>query len=156
MSSGAYGLDLAEVSKAHAPQVLDAPAAPGATNQKNEKALHSPDDSSQSQSRKESLTDDDGKEYPTPEEITTLRRVRGPVPWSSYTIAFVELCERFGYYGTTAVCGYHSVQLNMPRTDIKSQSSISFSRNYPRVHRPVPPQMVNPVHWAWVNEHPLV
>ncbi|KAL8880512.1 MAG: hypothetical protein Q9192_007998, partial [Flavoplaca navasiana] len=103
MSSGAYGLDLAEVSKAHAPQVLDVPAAPGATTEKNEKALHSPDDSSQSRSRKESLTDDDGKEYPTAEEITTLRRVRGPVPWSSYTIAFVELCERFGYYGTTAV-----------------------------------------------------
>lgn len=111
MSSGAYGLDLAEVSKAHAPQILDVPAAPGATNEKNEKALHSPDDSSQSQSRKESLTDDDGKEYPTPEEITNLRRVRGPVPWSSYTIGFVELCERFGYYGTTAVCRRYPVQL---------------------------------------------
>lgn len=34
----------------------------------------------------------------------TLRRVSGQVPWTAYTIAFVELCERFSYYGTTAVC----------------------------------------------------
>lgn len=33
----------------------------------------------------------------------TLRRVSGQVPWTAYTIAFVELCERFSYYGTTAV-----------------------------------------------------
>ena len=43
-------------------------------------------------------------EYPTEEELRTLRRVSGQIPWSAYTIAFVELCERFSYYGTTAVC----------------------------------------------------
>ncbi|KAL8811204.1 MAG: hypothetical protein Q9200_001987 [Gallowayella weberi] len=101
--SGAYGLDLAEVSKSNAPQVLDVPAAPGPINEKNEKALYVPDDSSQSQSRKESLTDLDGKEYPTAEEVDTLRRVCGTIPWSAYTIAFIELCERFSYYGTTIV-----------------------------------------------------
>jgi len=42
-------------------------------------------------------------EYPTEEELRTLRRVSGQIPWSAYTIAFVELCERFSYYGTTAV-----------------------------------------------------
>lgn len=41
---------------------------------------------------------------PTAEELATLHRVSGPIPWSAYTIAFVELCERFGYYGTTVVC----------------------------------------------------
>lgn len=41
---------------------------------------------------------------PTAEELQTLRRVSGKVPWTAYTVAFVELCERFSYYGTTAVC----------------------------------------------------
>ncbi|KAF2828948.1 PTR2-domain-containing protein [Ophiobolus disseminans] len=38
-------------------------------------------------------------EEPTAEELVTLRRVSGKIPWTAYTIAFVELCERFGYYG---------------------------------------------------------
>jgi POT family proton-dependent oligopeptide transporter len=45
-------------------------------------------------------------EFPTEEELATLRRVSGQIPWSAYTIAFVELCERFSYYGSTAVCSY--------------------------------------------------
>ncbi|KAF3908068.1 hypothetical protein ABW21_db0204421 [Orbilia brochopaga] len=40
---------------------------------------------------------------PTEEELNTLRRVAGKVPWTAYTIAFVELCERFSYYGVTQV-----------------------------------------------------
>ncbi|PYH39769.1 putative MFS peptide transporter [Aspergillus neoniger CBS 115656] len=46
---------------------------------------------------------DDGREYPTEEEERTLRRVSDTVSWTAYTVAFVELCERFSYYGTTAV-----------------------------------------------------
>ncbi|KAH7088694.1 POT family-domain-containing protein [Paraphoma chrysanthemicola] len=38
-------------------------------------------------------------EEPTAEELVTLRRVSGKIPWTAFTIAFVELCERFGYYG---------------------------------------------------------
>lgn len=38
------------------------------------------------------------------EDLLTLRRVSGKIPWPAYTIAFVELCERFSYYGTTVVC----------------------------------------------------
>lgn len=38
------------------------------------------------------------------EDLRTLRRVSGKIPWAAYTIAFVELCERFSYYGTTVVC----------------------------------------------------
>lgn len=45
-----------------------------------------------------------GEEYPTAEELQTLERVQGPITWIIYTIAFIELCERFAYYGTTAVC----------------------------------------------------
>ena len=41
---------------------------------------------------------------PTDEELHSLHRVSGTIPWSAYTIAFVELCERFGWYGTTVVC----------------------------------------------------
>jgi proton-dependent oligopeptide transporter, POT family len=40
----------------------------------------------------------------TEEDLRTLRRVSGKIPWQAYTIAFVELCERFSYYGTTVVC----------------------------------------------------
>ncbi|KAL2168239.1 hypothetical protein VTG60DRAFT_247 [Thermothelomyces hinnuleus] len=42
-------------------------------------------------------------ESPTEEELQTLRRVPDKIPWNIYTIAFIELCERFSYYGTTAV-----------------------------------------------------
>jgi POT family proton-dependent oligopeptide transporter len=47
---------------------------------------------------------DDGA--PTDEELHTLRRVSEKIPWSVYTIAFVELVERFSYYGTAVVCKY--------------------------------------------------
>ncbi|EJT98111.1 MFS peptide transporter putative [Dacryopinax primogenitus] len=43
---------------------------------------------------------------PTEEEMhgpNKLRRISGPINWATYLIAFVELCERFSYYGTTAV-----------------------------------------------------
>jgi hypothetical protein len=41
---------------------------------------------------------------PTEEELHTLRRVADKIPWHVYTLAFVELCERFSYYGATVVC----------------------------------------------------
>jgi hypothetical protein len=41
--------------------------------------------------------------YPTDEEKATLRRVADAVPIKAYAIAFVELCERFSYYGATQV-----------------------------------------------------
>lgn len=46
---------------------------------------------------------------PTDEELHTLRRIPAPIPWICFTIAFVELCERFAYYGTTAVSKYSSL-----------------------------------------------
>lgn len=52
----------------------------------------------------EALRGPNGEEYPTARELETLRRVKGPIGWLIYTIAFIELCERFAYYGTNAVC----------------------------------------------------
>lgn len=43
--------------------------------------------------------DGSGCEYPTEEDLLRLRKVSGKVPWTAYTIAFIELCERFSYYG---------------------------------------------------------
>lgn len=48
--------------------------------------------------------DDVMKDVPTELELKTLRRISGDIPWQAYSIAFVELCERFSWYGTTAVC----------------------------------------------------
>lgn len=48
-----------------------------------------------------------GERPPTPDELhgpNKLRRVAAPIPWAVYTVAFVELCERFSYYGTQIVC----------------------------------------------------
>jgi hypothetical protein len=36
-------------------------------------------------------------------DLKTLRRVSGKIVWLAFTITFVELCERFSYYGTTIV-----------------------------------------------------
>lgn len=44
------------------------------------------------------MLDDDN--LPTEEEMRTLVRVADHIPWRIYTVAFVELCERFSYYGT--------------------------------------------------------
>ncbi|KAI5863619.1 PTR2-domain-containing protein [Durotheca rogersii] len=51
----------------------------------------------------EVLRGPNGEVYPTHDELQTLRRVKGPINLIIYTIAFIELCERFAYYGTTAV-----------------------------------------------------
>ena len=49
-------------------------------------------------------TDMIGDDFPTMEELATLRRVPEHIPIRVYTVAFVELAERFSYYGTTVVC----------------------------------------------------
>ncbi|KAE9983941.1 hypothetical protein BLS_003346 [Venturia inaequalis] len=42
-------------------------------------------------------------EHISDDDLKNLRRVSGKIPWVAFTIAFVELCERFSYYGTTVV-----------------------------------------------------
>jgi POT family proton-dependent oligopeptide transporter len=49
-----------------------------------------------------SVSDSDD-ELPTEEELQTLRRVSGKIKWAMYTIAFVEACERFSYYGSAVL-----------------------------------------------------
>ncbi|KAL4063881.1 POT family-domain-containing protein [Scleroderma yunnanense] len=44
-----------------------------------------------------------GLEFPSEEELVTLRRVSDDIPWTAYSIALVELAERFSYYGASAV-----------------------------------------------------
>ncbi|KFH43144.1 peptide transporter-like protein [Hapsidospora chrysogenum ATCC 11550] len=51
-----------------------------------------------------STTDsEDYPDKPTEEEMRTLRRVSGKIKWTMWTIAFVELCERFSYYGSAVL-----------------------------------------------------
>ncbi|KAG5637406.1 hypothetical protein H0H81_004664 [Sphagnurus paluster] len=45
----------------------------------------------------------DGLVFPTEEERLTLRRVADTIPWNAYLIAFVELAERFSFYGSSVV-----------------------------------------------------
>jgi hypothetical protein len=52
------------------------------------------------------------KVCPTDEELQTLRRISGKIPWTAFTVAFVELCERFSYYGTVAVCMCKRIVVN--------------------------------------------
>ncbi|KAN0081888.1 POT family domain containing protein [Elaphomyces granulatus] len=54
------------------------------------------------------------KVCPTDEELQTLRRISGKIPWTAFTVAFVELCERFSYYGTVAVF-INFIQQPLPR-----------------------------------------
>ncbi|WKT43260.1 Proton-dependent oligopeptide transporter family [Fusarium oxysporum f. sp. vasinfectum] len=42
-------------------------------------------------------------QFPTAEELDTLRRVPNKIPMKLFSIAFIELCERFSYYGCTVV-----------------------------------------------------
>ncbi|KAI1026180.1 hypothetical protein LB504_011303 [Fusarium proliferatum] len=42
-------------------------------------------------------------QFPTAEELGTLRRVPNKIPLKLFSIAFIELAERFSYYGSTVV-----------------------------------------------------
>ncbi|THH07770.1 hypothetical protein EW146_g9207 [Bondarzewia mesenterica] len=46
---------------------------------------------------------DNGYIYPTDEEMKSLRHVSDTINWNTYLIAFVELAERFSFYGSTIV-----------------------------------------------------
>ncbi|GAD95050.1 MFS peptide transporter, putaitve [Paecilomyces variotii No. 5] len=97
MSARIDDSDLVEVANVHAPeQALKTPVSEKTT------AIPEKEYSINSQGLEhEAFTD--GRVAPTEQEKRTLRRVADRVPWTAYTVAFVELCERFSYYGTTAV-----------------------------------------------------
>lgn len=74
--------------------------------------------------------------FPTAEELATLRRVPNKFPLKVFTIAFIELCERFSYYGCTAVCEF-------PRSCSISSCTLDSTLTLPQVtnfiHQPLPP-----------------
>jgi hypothetical protein len=99
-----------------------------------------------------SLTDSDGFEKPTEEEMATLRRVSGKIPWAAYTIAFVELCERFSYYGTTAVCKLCKLPCSQCLRKLTYlQLSILSSNLCRQDPTRVPDFRNNLVLWIWAN-----
>lgn len=51
-------------------------------------------------------SDDAEGDSPTQEERRTLRRVPDKIPWMVYTVAFIELVERFSFYGTIIACKF--------------------------------------------------
>ncbi|EAT78599.1 hypothetical protein HBH56_221220 [Parastagonospora nodorum] len=87
MSSGAP-LEIVDVAAAHVP------------DSKDERIFEKRESLS---STKDDLVGPNGELYPTDEEWASLRRVYGKVNWMIYIIGIVEMCERFAYYGTTAV-----------------------------------------------------
>lgn len=42
---------------------------------------------------------EDGTEIPVEEDLAQLRRISDSLPFRTYLIAYVELAERFSYYG---------------------------------------------------------
>ncbi|KIY43855.1 peptide transporter PTR2A [Fistulina hepatica ATCC 64428] len=44
-----------------------------------------------------------GLEFPTEEELATLRRTQDSIPWNAYLIAVIEMAERFSFYGSSVV-----------------------------------------------------
>jgi proton-dependent oligopeptide transporter, POT family len=67
---------------------------------------------------KHMVTVDGLEDFPTEEDLQTLRRVADHIPLKIFTIAFIELCERFSYYGTIIVVrecySYSTLPLNSP------------------------------------------
>ena len=66
-------------------------------------SVHNNVDDREKDSYDDSSEEDTWSDKPTPEEMKTLRRVSGKIKWSMWTIAFVELCERFSYYGSSVL-----------------------------------------------------
>lgn len=52
-------------------------------------------------------------QFPTPEEMESLRRISNKIPLKLFSIAFIEMCERFSYYGSTVVCKFAACLLSL-------------------------------------------
>ncbi len=55
---------------------------------------------------------------PTEEERHTLRHVADKLPKSAFLVAFVELCERFAYYGLSGPFQNY-IQVQSPGLDLE-------------------------------------
>jgi proton-dependent oligopeptide transporter, POT family len=92
--SNAATLDTTEIAKAHEPsaaiQGTDKELAAGPLDVEKHPPTYY-------------ASDEEYDDKPTEEELHTLRRIAGPIKWGMFTIAFVELCERFSYYGSSVL-----------------------------------------------------
>jgi POT family proton-dependent oligopeptide transporter len=98
--SGAAGQNQVDLAMSHEPKLATPMYEIG---EKEALARNSTGDSLRAAPVAEFEADMVGEE-PTAEELLTLPRVSGKIPWTAFTIGFVELCERFGYYGCQVVC----------------------------------------------------
>jgi hypothetical protein len=140
MSSGA-ALDTVEAATADYP--------PLAKGMKDESILEKQDVLTSSS---EEIVGPNGELYPTADEWKTLRRVYGKVNYMIYVIGLVEMCERFAYYGTTAVCMCQLLILTIGPADLiqLSTSSSKSSRKADHSHLLVQEEHITrPVHLAW-------
>ncbi|KAL7423123.1 hypothetical protein Q5752_002422 [Cryptotrichosporon argae] len=48
---------------------------------------------------------DGDEEYPTEEELSTLRKIPAAMPWAAIAMCLIELAERASYYGSSGVFG---------------------------------------------------
>lgn len=90
-------------------------------------------------------------QFPTPEEMQSLRRIANKIPMKLFSIAFIELCERFSYYGCTVVCKFYSTLNTQSQSSNLYKSQTSSSSLSPLVLPPVP-TMSSLVPLEWVSE----
>lgn len=64
---------------------------------------------------------------PTEEEVATLRKVADRLPWSAWSVALVELGERFTYYGIT---GPFQNYMQNPRSDTLRPGAIGLGQQH--------------------------
>lgn len=89
MSSGAAAIESVEAGRADFPGIEK-----GFSDQKPAALVGDAEKRGLSDNASELTAGLNGEIYPTEEEVATLRRVRGKIPWIIYSIGFVELCER--------------------------------------------------------------
>jgi proton-dependent oligopeptide transporter, POT family len=106
MSSAAAPIDTVEIAKANFPAIEK--GIPGekliTSAERDQEEEKQAIDAISDSTGHDVLLGPNGEQYPTKEELETLPRVVGKVGLVIYSVAFIELCERFAYYGTTAVC----------------------------------------------------
>ncbi|KAL1881145.1 hypothetical protein VTK73DRAFT_4592 [Phialemonium thermophilum] len=52
-------------------------------------------------------------DQPSEEDLHTLRRVSDHIPLKLFSIAFLEMCERFSYYGSVIVCMFSKLHSSL-------------------------------------------
>ncbi|KAK9414860.1 putative Peptide transporter PTR2 [Seiridium unicorne] len=85
------------------PDEVERPATANSRGVPNEKTGLSHDGDIHAALEDTNILHKDYEGKPTDEELTTLRRVPGKVPWLAYCLCAVEFCERASYYGCVII-----------------------------------------------------